>query len=122
MKIENNRFKHKIEKIFFSYPIMILFYFCIKKSIHKNYFKHISLFIFYIQILFHTFQLLFYYQCTPKKNLLCNKIALVFGLIHFIIFIFHYKNENKNNIFYFIGIFISFYMILSHIIHIKIIN
>lgn len=113
------RLNHIIEKIFISYPIMILFYFCIIKSINNKYQKYISLSIFYIQIVFHTFQIIFNYECTPKKNLFCNKIALVFGLVHFIIF---FVNYSINNIYCLIGLFISFYMILSHIIYLKLIG
>ena len=110
-----------IEKLVFSYPVMILFYFIINKSLDVSEFfilKIISLTIFFIQILFHTYQLVFAFECTPNVTtnvgIICNKIALIFGIVHFSILSYSYLIKRKNITL--IGLCIAAYMILSHLI------
>jgi FkbM family methyltransferase len=111
----------KIFKIFFSFPIMYIFYLITNNSFkgtNLSQMKFIFNLIFMIQISVHFLQLFIYLPCTPSsKDYLLNKIALLFGIIHFLIIAYLYNLKKNKNLF--IPLIISIYMIISHIITIQ---
>jgi FkbM family methyltransferase len=54
-------------------------------------------------------------SCNPEKDNVCNKLALIIGIIY-IYNIIDCRPIPKKDKFYYISIFISFYIIISHII------
>ena len=61
--------------------------------------------------------MVFSFKCTPNTSTICNAIALIFGIVHFFIFLKSYLIKKQSVTF--IGLLISAYMILSHIITIN---
>ena len=55
-------------------------------------------------------------NCNPSRNFLCNQIALIFGVVLLILFIGDDVQGRSDLRLY--SIFISLYIIISHIIHI----
>lgn len=113
-------YNYVMEKLIFSYPVMFIFYLSVNKSFNfqKNItFKALLNYIIYLQVSFHTFQVLSGYKCTHITNIYCNKLALFFGIIHFITLFSNYLDER--NPITIIGLLISIYMILSHVVTIK---
>jgi hypothetical protein len=109
-----------LEKLLFSYPIMMLYYSNLKKIMKDSRLKklkNISLTIFYIQITFHTYQCFTGTRCNPTIGRLCNSIALLFGITHTLIYLYSYCLTKEKSLF--LNLSISSYMVLSHLTHIK---
>lgn len=112
---------NQIDKLIISYPIMILLYISIKRSLNydkvKN-LKYVSLIIFFIQLIFYTYKL-----CSDSEvniesknyniNYILNMISVLIGITLCIIFVYSFMN--KKDKFALVGLCISIYIIFSHL-------
>ena len=117
--ITNNK-----EKLFISFPVMIVFFFSLLKTFQNTqypYIQRVVFTIFTLQIITHIVQLFTGFKCTPSEknpiNKICNIIALVFGvtLLSLLSFVF-YHERIKITLF---SILVALYMTVSHVIHLR---
>ncbi len=115
------------EKLFLSFPVMILFFFSLLKTFSKGTYPNISrvvFTIFAIQISTHIFQVLTSFRCTPSETtqigILCNRVAFVFGIVLFALLSYVFIQQQTSITLF--SILLAFYMIISHVIHIVPIN
>ena len=74
-------------------------------------------FFVHVKMLFHP-----QFKCNPKSSVVCNNIALAFGIIYVIVFsralFTDYELHGKINSLFASGVFIGLYSVVSHIVHI----
>lgn len=108
-----------LQRLIIFYPCLFIFYYSIKETVKNCNFaekyKKIIFYLFTIQILTHTYLLYMNKTCNPESNNICNKLALLIGVIY-IYNILDCKPLPEKNKFYYFSLFISFYIIISHII------
>jgi len=104
------------QRIFIFFPLLILFYIALIKTVLPKYSIIVSI-LFAIQIVTHVVLLISGLNCTPKQNNICNNFAKLIGFVYLFIILDSGSNlKHKKNWKYYFCLFVTLYIILSHFI------